>query len=136
MSKRITIKEIAERAGSTTYYYWGNAMDTSYVVCSENSGNSTVAVGSRLPNAWGLYDTCGNVFEIMRDESSAGSNLANNPDAFTPSYFNTNRHYAHGGGAYNYASTSDRFHSSMRESAGTTIEKYPTNGFRVSYVRQ
>ena len=128
--------EIAERAGSTTYYYWGNAMDTSYVVCSENSGGSTVAVGSRLPNAWGLYDTCGNVFEIMRDEYGNGSNLANNPDAFTPSYFNANRHYAHGGGAYSYASTSDRFHSSMRESAGKTDEKYITNGFRVSYVRQ
>ena len=43
--------EIAERAGATTVYYWGNTVDASYIVCSDNSGSSTVAVGSRLPNA-------------------------------------------------------------------------------------
>ena len=125
--------EIAERAGATTYYYWGNTMDTSYVVCSENSGGSTVAVGSRLPNAWGVYDTCGNVWEYMRDEYGPG-NLANNPDAFIPLYFNTNVHFVHGGDAYNASSTSDYFCTSIRGRAGT--ERNRQNGFRVSYVRQ
>lgn len=129
------MSEIAERAGATTYYYWGNAMDTSYVVCSDNSGGSTVAVGSRLPNAWGLYDTCGNVWEYMRDEYGPG-NLANNPDAFTPLYFNTNVHFVHGGGAYSDASSTANFYASMRARGGGTDERYRTNGFRVSYVRQ
>ncbi len=127
--------EIAERAGATTYYYWGNTMDTSYVVCSENSGGSTVAVGSRLPNAWGLYDTCGNVNEWMLDERGADE-LANHVDAFKPAYQGNSNRFMHGGGHYNEASSSGSFYASNRGNYSAVGYSGSGTGFRVSYVRQ
>ncbi len=34
---------------------------------SGNAGNAVHAVGTRKPNAWGLYDMLGNVFELTLD---------------------------------------------------------------------
>ena len=84
--------EIAARAGADTCFYWGtttnNIGDASnnildYVVCKLNSGSSTVAVGSRLPNNWGLYDMVGNVFQLCLDYAQSGS-MSLRKDVFTP----------------------------------------------------
>jgi formylglycine-generating enzyme required for sulfatase activity len=72
--------EYATRAGSTTAFYNGGI--TSYSDMSEcnddgnltaigwycdNSDNQTYPVAQKTPNAWGLYDMSGNVYEWVQD---------------------------------------------------------------------
>lgn len=69
--------EYAARAGTTTRFYTGNS-DSDLERAgwfrgnaggswfSGNAGGSTKAVGQKVPNAWGLYDIHGNVWEWTR----------------------------------------------------------------------
>jgi formylglycine-generating enzyme required for sulfatase activity len=63
--------ERAARGGTTTTYYWGGATDTAtvglYAWFSGNAGSRTQAVGTKLPNVYGLYDMSGNVWEWVWD---------------------------------------------------------------------
>ena len=61
--------EFACRAGSKTDYYFGDAVDEvgKYAWYDANSGNRTHAVGSKLPNPFGLYDMHGNVGQWCSD---------------------------------------------------------------------
>ena len=69
--------EYACRAGSTTAYFWGNALNGdrancngSYPCGTKRKGKyakSTCEVGSYSPNAWGIYDMHGNVWEWCHD---------------------------------------------------------------------
>ena len=56
--------EFACRAGTTTAYSFGDSLTKSD---ANISGNSTRAVGSYKPNAFGLYDLHGNVWEWCED---------------------------------------------------------------------
>jgi formylglycine-generating enzyme required for sulfatase activity len=61
--------EYAARAGSTgPYSFEGDAsLLGEYAWYSENSGDHTHPVGEKKPNAFGLYDVHGNVFEWVED---------------------------------------------------------------------
>ncbi len=57
--------EYACRAGSTTEYYWGDTprLDCAWYFDGYSSPHGGNLVGTKLPNAWGLYDMSGNVQE-------------------------------------------------------------------------
>jgi formylglycine-generating enzyme required for sulfatase activity len=59
--------EYAARAGSASPYYWGDADARDYAWFRENSEDRTQKIGLKKPNAWGLHDMAGNVFEWVQD---------------------------------------------------------------------
>ncbi len=78
--------EYACRAGTMTEYSWGNALNGDKANCYGNYPygtdvkgkylEQTTDVGSYAPNAWGLYDMHGNVFEWCEDWYGSYSNGA------------------------------------------------------------
>lgn len=134
--------EIATRAGTTTKFYWNSdTVNTRYLICSDND-TSSVAVGSRWPNGWGLYDTLGNVFEWCLDYYGSKKtdfpiykdqiyDLANRPDAFTPiSVPNPSKlTWAARGGAYTVQGK-----SCASSSRGSSTTKLEYAGFRVAFI--
>lgn len=59
--------EYAYRAGTTTKFYWGDSFDGAYAWHTRNVNSTTQTVGTRKPNAWGLYDMAGSVWEWCLD---------------------------------------------------------------------
>jgi formylglycine-generating enzyme required for sulfatase activity len=63
--------EYATRAGTTTAYYWGDKIGQDNADCigcgSKWDNQQTSPVGSFKPNAFGLYDTSGDVWQSVQD---------------------------------------------------------------------
>ena len=56
--------EYACRAGSKTAYYWGDKWDDDYAWSNSNCLNGPRQKGMKKPNAWGLFDMSGNLYEL------------------------------------------------------------------------
>jgi formylglycine-generating enzyme required for sulfatase activity len=55
--------EHAARAGAKTVHYWGDTIDDRYLWYRANSDGRPRPVARKRPNAWGLFDVEGNVWE-------------------------------------------------------------------------
>jgi sulfatase modifying factor 1 len=59
--------EYGARAGSATTFSWGAEADPAYYWNISNAGGGAHPVGTKLPNAFGLYDMSGNIMEWTND---------------------------------------------------------------------
>jgi len=127
--------EYACRAGTATDYSFGD--DASqlglYAWYSGNSANQTHDVGGKLPNAWGLYDMHGNVWESCQDWYGLyGSSAEVDP---TGPASGTQRVVR---GGY-YGSTDDGANDlrcSVRNSSTPTMPRGADTGFRLAVDAQ
>ncbi len=69
--------EYAARAGAATRHFWGEALDASYLWYRGNSHDRPHPVATKRPNAWGLFDVEGNVWEWALSPLEKGDGIAN-----------------------------------------------------------
>ena len=105
--------EKACRAGSTTKYSFGDNefLLGNYAWYDSNSGNKTHPAGEKKPNAWGIYDMHGNVWEWCSDWYD--ENYYQNSPGKNPTGPASRALRVHRGGSWglddNYCRSADRY---------------------------
>ncbi|MBW2664167.1 MAG: formylglycine-generating enzyme family protein [Deltaproteobacteria bacterium] len=128
--------EYACRAGTTTPFYTGNCISTDQAnydgnypmpECSKGRyRKKTIEVASFPPNAWGLYDMHGNVWEWCQDwyEDYQGDHVTDTEEPFSGSYRRVDR-----GGGWNDGARRCR---SANRYYNTPANRYDDLGFRLA----
>jgi formylglycine-generating enzyme required for sulfatase activity len=129
--------EYACRAGTQTPFCYGNDLDASMANFNGNypygAGEkgvyrwTTVAVGSFRPNAWGLYDMHGNVWEWCRDWGPSSYASGSQTDPLGP-LSGTGR--VHRGGNWDYGAWDCR--SANRRGSTPVLSRGNLLGFRLA----
>lgn len=127
--------EYAARAGTETKYWWGNEIGFNRGVCdgcgSQWDDEQTAQVGSFAPNPFGLYDTVGNVRELIADDWH--KNYENAPsDGSIWKNFNKTKLMLRGG---SWLNDPNRCRAATRHISSSEYNyKDSYNGFRVVMV--
>lgn len=95
--------EYAYRAGTATVYYWGDSINPDYLWFADNSDGTRHVGGGKKPNAWGLHDMSGNVWEWCWDWWTGYDDYTNGMSATDPVGYpaGENRMFR-GGGIYSH----------------------------------
>ena len=121
--------EYACRGGTTTEYGFGGEFSDlgQYAWYSSNSGNQRHPVGQKQPNAWGLYDMHGNVWEWCSDwyDKYPSGGVTDPAGAQSGSY-----RVRRGGSWYD----SDEYCRSAFRNGVIPSSRFISNGFRVTCV--
>ena len=138
--------EIANRAGTTTLYWWYDSYRFADVVacvhCNDSrtkNGTKTqiFKVGSYNSNQWGLYDTMGILAELCRDVGYY-ADLADAPNPWTPKYDPEATKSMSRGNYWEVGASNNGWRSSARGVTGvaTDAAQGRVNGFRLFFVAQ
>jgi len=116
--------EYACRAGTTTYWSFGDDESelVNYAWYSNNSNSRTHQVGLKLPNAWGLYDMHGNVWELCWNW------YGNYPAGSDPTGASSGTYRVARGGGWDYSAGSTR---SANRGTSSPDNRGSDIGFRV-----
>ncbi len=120
--------EYACRAGTKKRYYWGNDFNGDYAWWHDNSGGQTHDVGTRKPNAWGLHDMIGNVWEWCNDwcegdyyQYCVDNNIVDDPQGPDTGSYRVLRGGSWNNNPNNLCKVSDLYNKFMAKVAGLSL---------------